>query len=319
MLFPMNPFPVLLCAKGKVENIETQIRQWYTKKANPSNSPTYVSAQREYNNKKADYNAALRAFNENRRQTKPSYEGVSNALSKMTQAKTAWERSCQEKINPLEQQLKEAKEELTGVQTQLQQSRNNLNNASARRDTLANKRYERQNEKETQMVNGNHFIRNFEILDWAVLPSNNDGKWMDFIFLWMIRLLFFIVEILPTVVKIVTPVGSYDWMVHREEEDMKEYLKSSEYGDSIKRMHEIELQAREDLLQQQHLAEQELKKQILERMRDAQMKVANAAIAKWESDQLAKLSADGVPSDPSLPDVSYSGDDEDDLVPTITI
>lgn len=306
-------------AKGKVETLETQIRQWYTKKANPSNSPVYVSAQREYNNKKSDYNAALKAYNEKRRQYKPSYEGVSNALYKMTQAKTAWEKSCQEKITPLEQQLKEAKEELIGVQTQLQQSRNNLNNASARRDTLANKRYERQNEKETQMQNGNHFIRNFEILDWAVLPSNNDGKWMDFVFLWMIRLLFFIVEILPTVVKIVTPVGSYDWMVYREEEDIKEYLKSSEYGESIKRMHEIELQTREDMLQQQHIAEQELKKQILERMRDAQMKVANAAIAKWESEQLAKLSVGAVPSAPSLPDVPYSGDDEDDIVPTVTI
>lgn len=282
-------------AKGKVESLETQIRQWYSKKANPSNSQSYVSAQREYNKQKSDYNAAMKAYNENRRQYKPSYDGVSNAAYKMTQAKQAWEKSCQEKITPLEQQLKEAKEELTGVQTQLQQSRSNLNNASARRDTLANRRYERQNEKETQMINGNHFIRNFEILDWAVLPSNNDGKWMDFIFLWMIRLLFFIVEILPTVVKIVTPVGSYDWMVHREEEDMKEYLKSSEYGDSIKRMHKMELQAKEDLLHLQHEAEQDLKKQILERMRDAQMMVANAAIEKWESDQLGKLKANYTP------------------------
>lgn len=306
-------------AKGKVDSLESQIQQWNKKKDDPSNSSAYVSAKREYNNKKTEYDEALKAYNENQRQSKPSYEGVSNALNKMTKAKKAWERSCQEKITPLEKQLTAAREELLGVQSQLQQSRNNLNNASARRDTLANKRYERQNEKEIQMVNGNHFIRNFEILDWAVLPSNNDGKWMDFIFLWMIRLLFFIVEILPTVVKIVTPVGSYDWMVHREEEDMKEYLKSSEYGDSIKRMHEIELQAREDLLQQQHAAEQELKKQILERMRDAQMKVADAAIAKWESDQLAKLSAAAISSDSSLSDTPYSGDDEDDFVPTATI
>lgn len=300
-------------AKGKVDTLETQIQQWRTKKANPSNSYEYVEAQREYNKKKDEYKAALRDYKENRRQTEPSYEEVRNALNEMSHAKTKWENSCQNKITPLEQQLEEKKTELAGVQTQLQQSRNNLNNATARRDTLANKRYERQTEKERQMVNGNHFISNFEILDWAVLPSNNYGKWMNFIFLWMIRLLFFIVEILPTVVKIVTPVGSYDWMVHREEEDMKEYLKSSEYGNFIQRMHEIELKAREDLLQQQHTAEQELKKQILERMCDAQLNVANAAIAKWESDQLAKLSADAIPAAPSLPDTPYSDYDEDDL------
>ena len=39
----------------------------------------------------------------------------------------------------------------------------------------------------------------------------------ELFFLWMIRLLFFIIEILPTVVKIVTPVGSYDRMVQAEE------------------------------------------------------------------------------------------------------
>lgn len=132
----------------------------------------------------------------------------------------------------------------------------------------------------------NHFIQNFRVLEWSV---SQPGHETDLFFLWIIRLLFFIIEILPTVVKIVTPIGSYDWMVHREEQNLRDYLMSSEYSESIKHMHEYELKAKEDSLQQQHLAEQELKKQILENMSNAQLRVANAAIANWESEQMSKF------------------------------
>lgn len=132
----------------------------------------------------------------------------------------------------------------------------------------------------------NHFIQNFRVLEWSV---SQPGHKTDLFFLWIIRLLFFIIEILPTVVKIVTPIGSYDWMVHREEQNLRDYLMSSEYSESIKHMHEYELKAKEDALQQQHEAEQELKKQILENMSNAQLRVANAAIANWESEQMSKF------------------------------
>jgi hypothetical protein len=50
-------------------------------------------------------------------------------------------------------------------------------------------------------------------------------------FLWLIRLLFFTLEILPTVAKIATPLGAYDRAIYAYEQDMKAALeaRSAEY------------------------------------------------------------------------------------------
>ena len=282
--------------------MNNQIERWKQKKNNPSNSSAYIRAKKDYDERRVLYKNNYEAYQQGKIYSKPSYDGVKKARNRMVQAKANWEKSCDEKIKPLEEQLSKKNKELERVQEQLKLSRTAKNKASDRRDKLADRRLEKENAKQEQIDNGNHFIRNFEILDWAVLPSNNNGKWMDFIFLWMIRLLFFIIEILPTVVKIVTPVGAYDWMVHREEDDIKDYINSTEYSDSLKKMHEIELQAKEELLQQQHEAEKELKRMILDKMREAQFKVANAAITKWESDQILKISGS-----PNKEDISDTG------------
>src|SRR5690625_7196930 len=45
-----------------------------------------------------------------------------------------------------------------------------------------------------------------------------------FFLLWLIRILFFTIEILPTVAKIATPLGAYDWAIYRKEEDIRKDL-----------------------------------------------------------------------------------------------
>lgn len=277
-------------AKKKVSSYENQIEQWKNKKVNPSNSGEYVQARDDYYRKKRLYYNALEEYHNGQRLYEPSKDDLNIASNRMSQARKAWENSCQEKIDVLEKQLEKAEIELGKVQNQLGQSRSAYETARSRRDTLASMRMNNEKAKQVEINKGNHFIRNFEILDWAVLPSNNDGKWMDFIFLWMIRLLFFIIEILPTVVKIVTPVGAYDWRIHSEEENLKEYLNSDEYSQYLNKVHENELNAKEKQLEQQHDAELELKNQILEKMREAQTIVAEAAIEKWKNEQLEKLS-----------------------------
>lgn len=137
---------------------------------------------------------------------------------------------------------------------------------------------------------GNHFIQNFRVLEYAVRKRDANGKLpTEFYFLWMIRLLFFIIEILPTVVKIVTPIGSYDRMVYAEEKELMNYLNSSEYADRIKHLHDAEMKAKEDQIKQQHDVEMELKRDILEKVKEAQTEVADATIAKWKEEELLKL------------------------------
>lgn len=109
----------------------------------------------------------------------------------------------------------------------------------------------------------------------------------------MIRLLFFIVEILPTVVKIVTPIGSYDRMVHAEEQNMINYLNSSTYMDRIRNMHDIELHAYEDQLRKQHEVESNLKNEVLDKVKEAQLEVSEAVVQKWKNNELNKVQTNG--------------------------
>ena len=125
-------------------------------------------------------------------------------------------------------------------------------------------------------------------------------------FLWLVRILFFIVEILPTVVKIVSPVGSYERMVAAEEKNLIEYLNSDEYCDMIKNIHKLALSSQEKLQQQQHDAEIDLKKRILDQIKGAQLEVAQLAIEKWKEQEKAKLSP------PVVKNSAAPGNDEDD-------
>jgi uncharacterized ion transporter superfamily protein YfcC len=120
----------------------------------------------------------------------------------------------------------------------------------------------------------------------------------------MIRVLFFIIEILPTVVKIVTPVGSYDRMVQAEEKQVLVYLESDEYIERIRNMHDIELRSREEQLQKQHQIELELKSSILEKVKDAQIEVADATIAKWKENEMSKIAPK--PEEPESEDKNIS-------------
>ena len=122
------------------------------------------------------------------------------------------------------------------------------------------------------------------------ITQNTAAYARESFFLWMIRLLFFIIEILPTVVKIVTPIGSYDRMVQAEEKQVMTYLESDEYIERIRNMHDIELKSREEQLQRQHQIELELKSDILEKVKNAQIEVADATIAKWKEHEMSKVS-----------------------------
>ena len=106
---------------------------------------------------------------------------------------------------------------------------------------------------------------------------------------WLIRLLCFIIEILPTIVKIVSPIGSYERMVHAEEQSLLEYLESTEYDNQIKSIHRLALSTQSELQQEQHDQEIALKKELLDKIKQSQLEVATAAIEKWKEQELAKI------------------------------
>lgn len=284
--------------KGNVSSLDTQIEIQKNKLDNPTTS-AYISARSKYDN----YNSRINTENNNlvratSAQDSSKYSREIERLKRerrpywntMQTEKREWNASINKKIKELEE-VRDAD------QRQIEQNTNDYAKESERlakhrdtRDSLAIERGKIVQDFRQTSNKGNHFIQNYRILEYAVWKRDANGDLpTELFFLWMIRLLFFIIEILPTVVKIVTPIGSYDRMVHAEEKQMMDYLTSTEYIDRIRNMHDIELKAREEQLKRQHEVELELKNDILEKVKDAQLKVADATVAQWKESELSKL------------------------------
>lgn len=248
-----------------------------------------------------------------------------NSYSAIMRSEVAkWNKPINEKIADLNEQITNKEEEIKHKIKELDNTQGQVIADQSRRAILIQQRDSLVNAHDETMKQGNHLIQNFEILEYAVgkknvdcatchgkgkiKKANNSGYMQDiqcatcngighittnlpteWYFLWLIRLLFFIIELLPTVVKIVMPIGAYDRMIYAEEKDMEKYLASSTYLDRIRNMHDIELRNHEEQLRVQKEAEQEIRKKLITEMKYAQWEIAETAIKKWKEKELQKL------------------------------
>ena len=112
---------------------------------------------------------------------------------------------------------------------------------------------------------------------WVAI-NNIDDFWIIF-FIWFIRLLFFTIEMLPTMAKVTTPVGSYDWGVYRAERRRRNYLKEVE---------ELEVEKLVEIEKQKLKIELKTQKIILNKLAEKQNKIAISIIDDWEKIQKEK-------------------------------
>lgn len=95
-------------------------------------------------------------------------------------------------------------------------------------------------------------------------------------FLWLVRVLFFVIEVLPTMAKIATPAGAYDRAIKKREDDyaMELEAKTQDYlimqQEIRNKIHQEQLL----LLNDKTEIEKKLQKEILEKTAEAQNKVA---------------------------------------------
>ena len=291
---------------NEVDNMQAQINRLEAEKKNP-NSTDYNTAKNRLEMARRQYNEASAQYNTENRKENPSSSllntynnrkqsasiAISAAKKDMEVAAQAWRNSKQAEIDKLVPQrdakIREKTETDKGYNTTLAGQQNDI----ARAQKAANEREIKEASKQDKLSRGNHFIQNFQILEYAVWQKDNNGNLTDktqLMFLWLIRIFFFIIEILPTIVKIVSPIGSYERMVHAEEQSLLEYLKSTEYDDQIKSIHRLALSTQRELQQEQHDQEIALKKELLEKVKQSQLEVASVAIENWKEQELAKLS-----------------------------
>lgn len=282
----------------EVKDFDSQIETEKMKLNNPTTN-SYLSAKRRYEQLDATINnevLLLRSATNHQDSVKyqKSIAGHKNDRAKykktMNDEMLKWNNNVNNEIDRLNGERNNVISQITQNNLEYSNESERLSRNRNTKDTLVMEKNRIVNDFSETNKKGNHFIQNFRVLEYAVRKRDANGNLpTEFFFLWMIRLLFFIIEILPTVVKIVTPLGSYDRMVYAEEQELKNYLSSTEYSDRIRSLHDAEMKAKEDQIKQQHDVELELKKDILEKVKEAQKEVAEATIAKWKEDELSRL------------------------------
>lgn len=321
---------------NEVTNLQNSIQNLRAKLNNPT-TKEYAAAKKDLSNA----NASINQLNSILRNLESQYNNANqyqqssisgqissvraqirtqqakrNACNSIISAEIAkWNKPINEEIDELQDQIKVKEEEIAQKKKDINDTQSQIAIDTKRRTDYEQQRDTLVQQHENTVKEGNHFIQNFEILEYAVTPQDIDcvrckGKGKiknencfscsgtgkvkgdrptEWYFLWLIRLLFFIIELLPTVVKIVMPIGPYERMVYAEEKDVEFYLSSSNYLSRIRSMHDMETKAHEDQIAAQIAAEQEIRQVLMDQLKAAQIEIAEAVIKQWRESELGKM------------------------------
>ena len=309
---------LLKSESNKKDDIITAIndkRSERQREANMLNHPNTTT----YNNAQASANGLQRQLNElyslpnsdYRRNRIPGLRSqISHQRSVMASERNAWNSKVNARISELDNEiaqlsdaLRVAKEKIARTDREKQRVDSTSVSYQARAEESLNKTDER-------FRNGNNFTLYYAVLAHAIYKTHKvthermgtDGKTYtyeteefvnkDFMFLlWFIRAMFFVIELLPSIVKVVSKAGQYELRVYHQEEELKKYLHSQEYQDYCYKMLHGDNQLEMDLQAQRHDAEKKVQYDIIQAIINAEESVAKDSIDNWEKLEKGKMLA----------------------------
>ena len=307
---------LLKSESNKKDDIITAIndkRSERQREANMLNHPNTTT----YNNAQASANGLQRQLNElyslsnsdYRRNRIPGLRSqISHQRSVMSSEINAWNSKVNARISELDNEiaqlsdaLRVAKENIARTDREKQRVDSTSVSYQARAEESLNKTDER-------FRNGNNFTLYYAVLAHAIYKTHKvthermgtDGKTYtyeteefvnkDFMFLlWFIRAMFFVIELLPSIVKVVSKAGQYELRVYHQEEELKKYLHSQEYQDYCYKMLHGDNQLEMDLQAQRHDAEKKVQHDIIQAIINAEESVAKDSIDNWERLEKGKM------------------------------
>ena len=307
---------LLKSESNKKDDIITAIndkRSERQREANMLNHPNTTT----YNNAQASANGLQRQLNElyslsnsdYRRNRIPGLRSqISHQRSVMASERNAWNSKVNARISELDNEiaqlsdaLRVAKENIARTDREKQRVDSTSVSYQARAEESLNKTDER-------FRNGNNFTLYYAVLAHAIYKTHKvthermgtDGKTYtyeteefvnkDFMFLlWFIRAMFFVIELLPSIVKVVSKAGQYELRVYHQEEELKKYLHSQEYQDYCYKMLHGDNQLEMDLQAQRHDAEKKVQHDIIQAIINAEESVAKDSIDNWEKLEKGKM------------------------------
>lgn len=142
------------------------------------------------------------------------------------------------------------------------------------------------NPTDTSNANKNINTKNGAKLEW-VNEYDPEGTTILFL-LWLIRILFFTIEILPTISKIATPLGAYDRAIYRKEKDLELELdeKAEDFLKQQKKLRDLENKSELEQLKERVTIENELHKELLTEIANVQNQVARQKIEEFKQKHL---------------------------------
>ena len=307
---------LLKSESNKKDDIITAINDKRSKRQREVNMLNHPNTT-TYNNAQASANGLQRQLNElyslpnsdYRRNRIPGLRSqISHQRSVMASERNAWNTKVNARISELDNEiaqlsdaLRVAKENIARTDREKQRVDSTSVSYQARAEESLNKTDER-------FRNGNNFTLYYAVLAHAIYKTHKvthermgtDGKTYtyeteefvnkDFMFLlWFIRAMFFVIELLPSIVKVVSKAGQYELRVYHQEEELKKYLHSQEYQDYCYKMLHGDNQLEMDLQAQRHDAEKKVQHDIIQAIINAEESVAKDSIDNWEKLEKGKM------------------------------
>jgi hypothetical protein len=307
---------LLKSESNKKDDIITSIndkrseRQREVNMLNHPNTTTYNNAQASANGLQRQLNELYSLSNSDYRRNRiPGLRSqISHQRSVMASERNAWNLKVNARISELDNEiaqlsdaLRVAKENIARTDKEKQRVDSTSVSYQARAEESLNKTDER-------FRNGNNFTLYYAVLAHAIYKTHKvthermgtDGKTYtyeteefvnkDFMFLlWFIRAMFFVIELLPSIVKVVSKAGQYELRVYHQEEELKKYLHSQEYQDYCYKMLHGDNQLEMDLQAQRHDAEKKVQHDIIQAIINAEESVAKDSIDNWEKLEKGKM------------------------------
>lgn len=219
-------------------------------------------ARATYQRRKKEYNAAAGVLRQ-----------VNNELEEM---RNVWHRKKEEDYEKADTNVKQLDDRISTTGSNLDSSRRSLDFAM----------------KDMEQS----FIVRFDVLHYAAYKKDPvTGKLEKpsmVLFIWLIRILLLVIELLPSVVKITMPLGAYDWAMNDHEQSfiaitLKKNRELLQESTDYRIVKELEARARQvDYRIRQHGLMQE---RIVDKVIAAQEAVAEQILKAWQEEHTSKL------------------------------
>ena len=301
------------CKKDDIEMLINNKRSERQREVNMLNHPNTTT----YNNAKANANGLQRQLNElyslpnsdYRRNRIPGLRSqISHQRSVMASERNAWNSKVNAHISELDNEIAQLSDALRVVKEKIAKTDREKQRVDSTSVSYQARAEESLNKTDERFRNGNNFTLYYAVLAHAIYKTHKvthermgtDGKMYtyeteefvnkDFMFLlWFIRAMFFVIELLPSIVKVVSKAGQYELRVYHQEEELKKYLHSQEYQDYCYKMLHGDNQLEMDLQAQRHDAEKKVQHDIIQAIMNAEESVAKESIDNWERLEKGKM------------------------------